>query len=45
MLTVSILLIVAAFVATIISAMGKCQLWIAVLLLCVLELITRLPIN
>jgi hypothetical protein len=45
MLTVSILLIVTAFITTILSALGKCPLWISVVLLCVLELINHLPVK
>jgi hypothetical protein len=43
MLTVSFFLIAAAFVATIVSAIGKCPLWVAVLLLCVWALLSVLP--
>lgn len=43
MLTVSFCLIAAAFVACIVSAIGKCPLWVAVLLLCVWALLTVLP--
>lgn len=43
MLTVMICLVVAAFVTTIVSAIGKCPLWVAVLLLCVVELLRVLP--
>ena len=43
MLTVTVLLLLAAFVCTIASAMGKCPLWVAVLLLVVLELLRVLP--
>lgn len=32
-------LVVSAFVVTIVAGMGKCPLWVAVLLLCVIELI------
>lgn len=37
--TVSVLLAVSAFVCTIVSANGKCPLWIPVILLCVLALL------
>lgn len=45
MLTLSILLLLAAFVCTIASALSppKCPLWIAVLLLVVLEAVQVLP--
>ena len=45
MLTVIGFLVIAAFVATIVSALGKCPLWVAVLLLCVVELIRILPLG
>lgn len=37
------LLAVAAFAVTISSAIGKAPLWVAVLLLCVIELLRALP--
>jgi hypothetical protein len=43
MFTVTLLLLLAAFVCTIASAMNKCPLWVPVLLLCVLELLRVLP--
>ena len=43
MLTVTLLLVLAAFLCTIASAIGKCPLWIAVLLLCVVHLLAILP--
>ena len=43
MLTVFILLAVAAFVVAIVHAMGKAPLWPAVLLLAVAELLRALP--
>lgn len=43
MVTVTLLFAVAAFVVTIVSAMGRCPLWVAVLLLCVLEMLRALP--
>ncbi len=44
-LTVALLLLLAAFVTAIVSAMNKCPVWVSVVLLCVLELIDRLPKN
>jgi hypothetical protein len=44
-LTVIAVLIVAAFICTIVSAIGKCPLWVAVVLLCVVELIRILPLG
>jgi hypothetical protein len=43
MLTVAILLAVTAFVLTIISAIGRCPLWAAVLVLTLIELLRALP--
>jgi hypothetical protein len=45
MLTVLLLLAVAAFVCTIASAMNKCPLWVAVMLLCLIELLRQLPLG
>jgi hypothetical protein len=45
MLTVIGFLVAAAFICTIVSAIGKCPLWVAVVLLCVIELIRILPIG
>ena len=39
------MLTVAAFVCTLVSAIGKCPLWVPVLLLCVLELLRVLPLG
>lgn len=39
MLTVALVLAVSAFVCVVLDAMGKCPLWVAVLLLAVLELL------
>ncbi len=45
MLTVMICLVAAAFICTIVSALGRCPLWVAVLLLCVVEMIRVLPLG
>jgi hypothetical protein len=45
MLSVILLLVLAAFVVTIASAMGKAPLWVAVLLLVVVHLLTSLPLG
>ena len=45
MLTVFLLLAIAAFVAAIVSAMGRAPLWIAVILLCLIELLRELPLG
>jgi hypothetical protein len=45
MLTVAGLLVLAAFLVTIVAAMGKAPLWVAVLLLVLVELLRILPIG
>lgn len=42
-LSVTVLLLLAAFVVTVLSAIGRAPLWIAVLLLVVLGLLGVLP--
>lgn len=44
-MTVILILVIAAFVCAIASALGKCPLWISVLLLCVAELLHSLPVG
>lgn len=43
MLTVTFLLVAAAFLCAIISAAGKCPLWVSVVLLTIVELLQILP--
>lgn len=43
MLTVTLLLVLAAFCCTVASALGKCPLWIAVLFAVVVQLLQVLP--
>ena len=45
MLTVFLIIAVAAFIVTILSAIGKAPLWVGVLLLCVIELLRALPLG
>jgi len=45
MLTVFVILVIAAFIVTIASAAGKVPLWIAVILLCLIELLRVLPLG
>lgn len=45
MLTVNLVLVLAAFLVTIGAAIGRAPLWVAVLLLVVLELVRLLPIR
>jgi len=43
MLTVMLILAVAALLAAIVSAMGKCPVWVAVLLLAIYACLEQLP--
>ena len=45
MLTVMFILVATAFVCTIVAAMGKCPVWVAVLMLCIIELVKLLPLK
>jgi hypothetical protein len=45
MLTVFLILALAAFIVTIASAMGKAPVWVAVLVLCLIELLRALPLG
>jgi len=44
-LTVTVILVIAALAAAVASAMGKAPLWVSVVLLCVLELVRVLPLG
>lgn len=44
-MSVSLLLVGAAFICTVASALGRCPLWVPVLLLCVNDLLGGLPIH
>jgi len=45
MLTVMVVLVIAAFIVAIMSAMAKAPLWVAVIILCLIELIRILPLK
>ena len=45
MLSVMFVLVAAAFICTVVSALGKCPLWISVILLCVVELLQVIPLK
>lgn len=45
MITVITLLIIIAFVAAVLHVMGKCPLWVAVFMLCLIELLRVLPLG
>jgi hypothetical protein len=44
-MTVMSLLVIAAFIVVILSAIGRAPLWVAVLLLCLIELLRIVPIG
>lgn len=45
MLSVMFVLVLGALVAAIVAAMGKCPLWVSVILLCIVEAIQVLPLK
>jgi heme/copper-type cytochrome/quinol oxidase subunit 4 len=45
MLTVFVILTLAAFIVTVASAVGKAPLWVAVVILCLVELLRVLPLG
>lgn len=45
MITVALVLVIGALVAAIVAAMGKCPLWVSVILLCVVAALGVLPIK
>ena len=45
LLTVIGILVLSAFICTIVSALGKCPLWVAVILICVVELVRIMPLG
>jgi hypothetical protein len=45
MLTVTFILVIGALIAAIVSAMGKCPLWVSVILLCIVEALRVLPLR
>ncbi len=45
MLTVFLILALAAFIVTIASALGKAPIWVAVVILCLIELLRALPLG
>lgn len=44
-MTISFLLYLAAFGTTIVSAIGRCPLWVPVVLLCIAGLLQTLPVG
>jgi len=45
MLSILLLIVVAAFIVTIAAAMGRAPLWVAVLLVVIAQLFTVLPVR
>lgn len=45
MLTVFLILAVAALIITILSAIGKAPVWVGVLLLCIIECLRSMPLG
>ena len=45
LITVAFLLVIAAFVCSIANALGKCPVWVPLILLCVLELLHVIPLK
>jgi len=45
MITVMLLLAIAAFASCVAWAMGKCPGWVPVILLCVIELVRVVPVG
>ncbi len=44
-MTVLLVLVLGALIAAIVSAMGKCPLWVSVILLCVVAAIQVIPLK
>jgi hypothetical protein len=44
-MTVILFLVIAAFICAIVSALGKCPLWVSVILLCIVELMRVIPLR
>lgn len=45
MMTVLLILVLAAFGCTIAAAVGECPLWVGVVLICVIEMLRVLPLG
>jgi hypothetical protein len=43
MFTVTMLVLLAAFVTAVMAGAGKCPLWVSVILLCILEMLQIMP--
>lgn len=45
MITVLFVLALSAFIVAILSAIGKAPMWVAVIILCVIELLRTMPLG
>lgn len=45
LLTVMLLLVLAAFISMVAAVMGKCPLWVSVAFLCIIELLRVMPLG
>lgn len=45
LLTVFLILALTAFICTVLVAMGKCPVWVPLVILCVIELLRDLPLG
>jgi hypothetical protein len=45
MLTVFVILALSAFIVTVLAAMSKAPLWVAVVILCLIELLRVVPLG
>lgn len=45
LLTVLVLLVLTAFICTILHAVNRCPIWVPVVLLCVIEMLEVLPLR
>jgi hypothetical protein len=44
-MSVTLFLVLAAFICAIVSAIGRCPLWVSVILLCIVELVRVVPLR
>lgn len=44
-MTVSFLLVIAAFICTIASALGRCPAWVPIVLICLVQMLALLPVK
>jgi hypothetical protein len=44
-MTVIMFIVLAAFICAVVSAIGRCPLWVSVILLCIAEMIRVIPLR